>query len=339
MDPTMTANSVPLKFRGHADDVSTDQALAFLENRPQERPFCLLLNFKAPHRNWIPPARFADAFADIEVRVPRTFEDKLEGRPEALRRAKMAIAEMPDFRKRGVPEDLPAEERKRRNLQELVKNYYRTLLGVDENVGRVLDWLDARDLAKTTVVVFTSDNGFFLGEHGLYDKRLMYEPSIRVPLLVRYPQRLAPRVDGEHMVLNIDVAPTLLGLAGVPAPASMQGRSVAPLLEGKNISWREDFLYEFFEYPDADHCVMKHRGIRTTRWKLIHFYEEPQGWELYDLEADPDEMTNLAGQRKHRGIETQLRARLAAIRAELGDLDPPGPPAVAAPCAGGGVRG
>jgi arylsulfatase A-like enzyme len=339
MDPTMTAHSVPLKFRGHADDVTGDQALEFLQKRPAERPFCLLFNFKAPHRNWIPPERFATEFNDIEVPVPRTFEDKLEGRPEALRRAKMAIADMPDFRRRGVPEDLPPEVRKKRNLEELVKNYYRTLLGVDENVGRVLRFLDENDLAKNTVVVFTSDNGFFLGEHGLYDKRLMYEPSIRVPLLVRYPARLAPRVDAEHMVLNIDVAPTLLALAGIPAPHAMQGRSFAPLLEGKDAAWRDDFLYEFFEYPDADHCVMKHRGIRTKRWQLIHFFEEPQGWELYDLETDPDETTNLFGERKHRAIEARLRDRLAAIRRELGDLDPQGPPPVAPPCMGGGFRG
>ncbi|MFN2441632.1 MAG: sulfatase/phosphatase domain-containing protein, partial [Thermoanaerobaculia bacterium] len=302
------------------------------------RPFCLLYNFKAPHRNWIPPARFADAFAEIDVPVPRTFEEKLEGRPEALRRAKMAIVDMPDFRNRGVPADLPPDEKAQRNLQELVKNYYRTLLGVDENVGRVLDWLDAKDLARDTVVIFTSDNGFFLGEHGLYDKRLMYEPSIRVPLLVRHPAGFAPRVDGEHMVLNIDVAPTILALAGVPAPASMQGRSFAPLLAGEEIPWRDAFLYEFFEYPDADHCVMKHRGIRTERWKLIHFYEQPEGWELYDLVADPDEMTNLAGTRKYRAIEEELRGRLASIRRELGDLDPPGSPPLAPPCVGGGAR-
>ncbi|HEU5162296.1 MAG TPA: sulfatase [Thermoanaerobaculia bacterium] len=339
MDPTMTANAVPLKFRGHADDITGDQALAFLESRPVDRPFCLLYNFKAPHRNWIPPARFADAFADLEVPVPRTFEDKLEGRPEALRRAQMAIAEMKDFRNRGVPADLPPEERKRRNLEELVKNYYRTLLGVDENVGRVLDWLDAKELARDTVVIFTSDNGFFLGEHGLYDKRLMYEPSIRVPLLVRHPARFAPRVDAQHMVLNIDLAPTILALAGIPAPDAMQGRSAVPLLAGEDVPWRDDFLYEFFEYPDADHCVMKHRGLRTKKWKLIHFFEQPEGWELYDLETDPDEMTNLAGIRKYAAVERQLRARLAEVRKELGDSDPPGPAPVAPPCAGGGARG
>ncbi len=219
-----------------------------------------------------------------------------------------------------------------------MKNYYRTLLGVDENVGRVLDWLDAKELARDTVVVFTSDNGFFLGEHGLFDKRLMYEPSIRVPLLVRHPAGFGPRVDGEHMVLNIDVAPTLLALAGIPAPGWMQGKSFAPLLEGTDVPWREEFLYEFFEYPDADHCVMKHHGVRTKKWKLIHFYEQPEGWELYDLEADPDEIRNLAGVAKYRAIEKQLRAKLASIRRELGDADPTGPPPVPPPCTGGGVR-
>ncbi len=334
LDPRMTANGVSLKFRGHASDVVGDQSLAFLENWTRERPFCLLQHFKAPHRNWMPAERFAHAFEDIEVPVPRTFEDKLAGRPEALRKAEMAIADMPDFRNRGVSPDLPPEERKRRNLEELVKNYYRTLLSVDENVGRVLDWLDAQDLARDTIVLFTSDNGFFLGEHGLYDKRLMYEPSIRVPLLVRWPARFALRVDGEHMVRNVDVAPTLLALAGIPAPAFMHGRSFEPLLAGEDVPWRDAFLYEFFEYPDADHCVRKHRGIRTERWKLIHFFEQPEEWELYDLVNDPDEVRNLAGERKYRAVLAELKERMERMRRELGDTDPPGPAPVAGPCVG-----
>ena len=334
IDPTMTANSVPLKFRGHADDVVGDQTLAFLRQWDQARPFCLLMHFKAPHRNWIPAERYADAFEEIDIPLPRTFEEKLGERSEALQRAKMAIANMPDFRNRGVPEDLPPEERELRNYQALVKNYYRTLLSVDDNVGRALDWLSEAGIAEDTVVLFSSDNGFFLGELGLYDKRLMYEPSIRVPMLVRWPERIEPRVDREHMVLNVDVAPTILDLAGVPVPPSMQGRSFGPLLEGKQVPWRDAFLYEFFEYPDADHCVMKHRGIRTERWKLIHFFEQPEAWELYDLHSDPHELGNLAEERSHRGVLRELRARMAAMRRELGDLDAPGPAPTGVPCQG-----
>jgi arylsulfatase A-like enzyme len=334
-DPAMIANGVALTLRGHADDVVGDQALAFLAHRPKEKPFCLLYQFKSPHRSWMPAERFARAFDDVMIQLPRTFEDRLAGRPEALRRAEMAIADMPDFRDRGVSPSLPLEERKRRNLEHLVKNYYRVLLSVDENVGRMLDALDRDGVADDTIIVYTSDNGFFLGEHGLFDKRLMYEPSIRVPLLVRYPARIAAgRVDRSHLVLNVDVAPTLLELAGIPVPVWMQGRSLVPLLEGKDSPWRDAFLYEYYEYP-AEHCARKNRGIRTDRWKLIHFWEQPEEWELYDLRADPDETNNLAGKREHAATLTRLRTRLAELRRELEDVDPPGPAPVAAPCGNG----
>lgn len=331
LDPVMTANRARVKMRGHADDVVGDQTVEYLQNRSKDRPFCLLMNFKSPHRNWIPAARFEHAFEGVDIPLPRTFDDRLEGRPEALRRTQMAIADMPDFKTRGVPESLPADERKRRNYQELVKNYYRTILSVDENVGRALEFLDKNDLSKNTVVIYTSDNGFFLGEHGFYDKRLMYEPSIRVPMLVRWPARLeAGAVDATHLTLNVDVAPTLLDMAGIPAPSSMQGRSFLPQLLRRAAPWRNDFYYEFYEHPDADHCVRKNRGLRNHRWKLIEFWEQPQEWELYDLRADPDEMSNLASRRGD--VVRELKLRMAELRRELGDSDPPGPPPATLPC-------
>lgn len=333
-DPTMVTERMQLKLRGHADDIVGDQALQFLQNRPKDKPFFLLYNFKSPHRAWQPAARHARAFENIQVPIPRTFEDRLAGRPEALRKAELAIADMPDFRDRGVDPSLPVETRKRLNLEHLVRNYYRVLLSVDENVGRVLDWLDQNQLAQDTIIVYTSDNGFFLGEHGLFDKRLMYEPSIRVPLAIRYPSRFKPLVDREHMVLNIDVAPTLLEAAGVPVPSWMHGRSMVPLLEQKTTGWRDAILYEYYEYP-AEHCVRKNRGIRTDRWKLIHFWEQPEEWELYDLQNDPDETNNLASVRAHAGTVADLKRRLQRLREEVGDRDPPGPAPVAEPCGNG----
>jgi arylsulfatase A-like enzyme len=332
----MITPTVRVKFRGYAEDVVGDQALAYLQQRPKDRPFCLLYHFKAPHRNWTPAPRHEKEFEGVEIPLPRTFAEKLGGKPEAVRRTEMAIADMPDFSKRGVPDTLPREERKRLNYQQLVKNYYRTLLSVDENVGRVLEYLDRNGLAENTVVVYSSDNGFFLGEQGgLYDKRLMYEPAIRVPLLVRHPARVRPgRVNAGHMILNIDLAPTLLELAGVPVPNWMHGRSFLPLLEGREAPWRDAFLYEFYEYP-AEHCARKHRGVRTARWKLIHFWEQPEEWELYDLKNDPDEVNNLAGRREHAGRVRELRARLAELRREVGDTDPPGPAPAAPPCVNG----
>ncbi|MCI0623600.1 MAG: sulfatase [Acidobacteria bacterium] len=330
-DPEMIADGVHVKMRGHVDDVVGDQALTYLARRPREKPFCLLFHFKSPHRSWDPAPRFENAFRDVKIPVPRTFEDKLAGRPEALRRAEMAIADMPDFRERGVPATLPFEERKRRNLQALVKNYYRVLLSVDENLGRVLDYMDKSGLAENTVVVYTSDNGFFLGEHGLYDKRLMYEPSVRVPMLVRYPGRVKPATVDRRMVLNIDIAPSLLEWAGVPVPVHMQGRSWAPLFQQPGASWRDAFLYEYYEYP-AVHCVRKNRGVRTDQWKLIHYWEQPQEWELYDVKTDPDELTNLAAQPEYADQLARLKATMNQLRGQLRDYDPPGPPPVALPC-------
>jgi arylsulfatase A-like enzyme len=206
---------------------------------------------------------------------------------------------------------------------------------VDENVGRVLDFLDKNGLTENTVIVYTSDNGFFLGEHGLFDKRLMYEPSIRVPMMVRFPARVkAGRVDTAHMVLNIDVAPTLLELAGVPVPVWMHGRSWLPLLEGRETSWRDALLYEYYEYP-AVHCVRKNRGVRTNRWKLIHFWEQPEEWELYDLHSDSDETNNLAVRPEHAERIKLLRSKLEELRREVGDVDPPGPAPSVIPCTSG----
>jgi arylsulfatase A-like enzyme len=314
------------------DDVVGDQALAVLRHRPADRPFCLLVHFKAPHRSWVPAPRFARAFEGLEVPVPPSFADGLDRRSDAVRRTMMALADLPDFREQGVPAALPPEERARRNLRLLVTNYCRVLLGVDENVGRVLEFLDTHGLTEPTAVLFTSDNGFFLGEHGLYDKRLMYEPAIRVPMLLRCPARLAAgQVDTTHLVLNLDIAPTLLALAGVPVPPGMHGRSWLPLLEGEEPAWREAFLYQYDEYP-AWHCVRKHRGVRTRDWKLLHFWEQPEAWELYDLAADPDERHNLAGRPAYADRLGQLRAQLAALRREVGDTDPPGPPPTAATC-------
>jgi arylsulfatase A-like enzyme len=337
-DPDMIAGGTRLRMRGHADDVVGDQALEFLRHRPRNKPFALLYHFKSPHRTWMPAERFKKVFEDVEIPLPPTFEEKLEGKPEAVRRAEMALADMPDYRDR-VPADLPAEERKRRNYEIMVKDYYRVLLSVDENVGRVLEFLDKNGLRDNTIVVYTSDNGFFLGEHGLYDKRLMYEPSIRVPLAIRHPARIKPgSVDATNMVLNVDLAPTLLQLAGVPVPLGLHGRSMLPLLTGAKIPWRDAFLYEYYEYP-AGHCVRKNRGIRTDRWKLIHFFEQPQEWELYDLQADPHERRNLAGSRAHTSTMNALRARMAELRRELGDVDPPGPPPVAPGCRDGHSTG
>lgn len=323
-DPPILIQGQMSRGKGHTDDVIGEEAIGFLSRRPADRPFALLYQFKAPHRGWEPAPRFANAFADIEIPPPPDLLESLASRPLPLRLSDMRLADMPDYRNRGVRADMPEEERARLNWQHFIKDYYRVLLGVDENVGRFLDYLDAQGLSENTLIVYTSDNGFFLGENGLFDKRLMYEPSIRVPMLVRHPASIpAGQVNREHMLLNVDVAPTFLDAGGAPAAPAMQGRSWLPVAQGKRVpGWRKDFLYEYFEFPAA-HCVRKHRGVRTERWKLIH-WDYPEAWELYDLASDPGEDRNLAGLPQYAAQEAQLRARLQELRRELGDVDPPG---------------
>jgi arylsulfatase A-like enzyme len=329
-EPEFIANGQQTRFKGHVDDVIADRALAWLKGRDVNKPFCLLCQFKAPHSPWEPAPRYASEFADATIPIPIAFESKPESMPKAVSKTQMSVEAM-DFRSRGVSSDLPGDERRHANLQTFVKNYYRVLLGVDDNVGRLLAFLDEANLARDTLVIYTSDNGFFLGEFGLFDKRLMYEPSIKVPMLVRWPAGIeGGRIDNNHMVLNVDVAPTLLELGGAQVPGQLHGRSWKPLFDVANaqtrdekaVSWRDAFLYEFYEYP-AVHCVRKHRGVRTDRWKLIHFWERPEEYALYDLASDPNELVNLAARPEQRERLQELKHRLRELRELTGDHESP----------------
>jgi arylsulfatase A-like enzyme len=303
-NPVIAENFGPDKeYEGHVTDILADHAIKFLE-KEHEKPFCLLLWFKAPHRSWLPAKRFEDLYKDIHMPEPSSFHDDYEGRPDAVKNTDMRVGDFDD-----VPD-----------LDTFLKNYYRTLVGVDENVGRVLDTLDRLGFTDNTVVIYTGDNGFFLGEHHFFDKRLMYEHSIRVPLLVRFPKMIRPGTPNPEMILNVDLGPTILDLAGVEIPVDVDGKSMKPLLEGKSIPWRKDFLYEYYEYP-AVHSVRKNRGVRTKRWKYIHYFEEPEEFELYDIQNDPEEMNNLYDNPAYKEVVGQLRERLTELRQELKDPD------------------
>lgn len=320
-DPRMIVNGGPVQFRGYVDDVIGDQCLETLKTRPRDRPFCIQMQFKAPHRAWQPAKRHEKVFDDIEIPEPGSFHTSLDDRPFAVRNTDMQVGDMPDFRGRGSPKSLPPEERKRRNFQIFVKNYYRTIMGVDDNLGRVLDYLDASGLAENTLIIYTGDNGFFLGELGMFDKRLMYEPSIRVPMLVRYPEAVeAGQVDSDHMVLNNDVFHTIVDYAGIARPKATEGHgeSWRPILERRRTPWRKSWLYEYFEYPGY-HCVGQIRGVRTNRWKLTHYIQEPQAYELFDLETDPQETRNLYQDPNYSAKANELRNELERLRTELGD--------------------
>ncbi|MCP5119216.1 MAG: DUF4976 domain-containing protein, partial [bacterium] len=317
-DPEMIAGGTRVKMRGYVDDVICDQAINTLERRPTDRPFCLLCWFKAPHRSWEPAKRYENEFARTTIPEPPTFALGLEDRPGAIRDSDLQIADMPDFFHMGVPRDASRAERKRLNYQHYVKQYYRVLLGVDHNIGRLLGYLDKAGLAEDTFVLHTSDNGFFMGEYGLFDKRMMYEPSIRVPMIARYPAGFeGGRTDDHNMVLNNDICHTILDYAGISRPASIRhhGQSWRPILEDGAATWRNSWLYEFFEYP-AIACVGKIRGVRTPRWKLIHYIQQPEEFELFDLESDPEERHNLYNSPTHRAKRDELRTELDRLRTE-----------------------
>jgi arylsulfatase A-like enzyme len=288
-------------YTGWMDDVLTDHALAWLK-RKRDRPFCLFLFFKAPHRSWDPPPRHKDLFAGATIPKPALWDADRNAKPSAFAKADNRIGKFPD-----VPD-----------LDHFLKDYYRCLTGVDDNVGRVFDTLKELGRLDDTFMMYTSDNGFFAGEWQAFDKRFMHEPSIRVPMLVRYPTATRGGTLCDRMVLNVDIAPTLLDVAGVPVPKEMQGRSMLPLVKDPKAEGRKDWLYEYYEYP-GPHSVRKNRGVRTERWKYIHYYEEPQEFELYDLQKDPEERTNLYGKKEYEGIVAALKQRLEELRKETGD--------------------
>ena len=295
-------------YPGYMDDIVTTKAVKWLA-ADHDRPFCLFLFFKAPHRSWIRARRHHDLFRDAIIEKPSTYDEDLNGypgKPRAFANADNKIGNFNDVR----------------SLDGFVKDYYATLVAVDENVGRVLKVLKETERLDDTAVLFTSDNGFFHGEWRAFDKRFMHEPSIRVPLLLRYPKLIKAGALNDSMVLNIDIAPTVLELAGVSIPPFMQGQSLVPLLKGEKVSWRKDWLYEYFEYPGA-HSVRMHRGVRTERYKYIHYpaYEDqPEEFELYDLQNDPEERNNLYGKSEYADLASRLKQRLVELRRQTGDL-------------------
>lgn len=198
--------------------------------------------------------------------------------------------------------------------QRYIKDYLACVASVDENIGRLLDYLDRAGLADNTLVVYTSDQGFYLGEHGWYDKRFMYEESLRTPLVMRYPRAIPAGQASPLMALNLDLAPTLLDFAGVPIPAEMQGRSLRPIAAGQNPrDWRQSIYYHYYEL-NSWHSVKKHYGVRTARHKLIHFYDDIDAWELYDLKKDPHELNNVYGKRPYRKVAKKMHAELGRLR-------------------------
>ncbi len=297
-------------YEGWMDDVTTDHAISWMKKDRGEKPFCLFLFFKAPHRQWNPPARYKDLYADAVVKKPALWDDLGQGKPRAFLQAANMFGQYPDTK----------------DYDGMIRDYCRCVTGVDDNVGKVLDALDTMKVADDTMVMYTSDNGFFLGEWQRFDKRFMHEVSIRVPMLIRHPKSVKAGQKPAGMVLNVDIAPTLLNFAGVPDPNTMHGRSMTELIAEPKATdgvkpWRDAWYYEYHEFPDPSHNVNKHRGVRTDHYKFIHYYEPPfsfrEEFELYDLKADPEEKTNLAGRPKFQPIVAEMKAKMEQLRTEL----------------------
>jgi arylsulfatase A-like enzyme len=321
---------------GYVTDVITDVTIEWLRGRDRERPFCAVVGHKAPHEAWEPAPRHQRLFTDGDVPEPDTLRDDYEGRATPAREATMRIIDhMPeeDF-KVPVPRDLDDEARLRWKYQHYIKDYLRTVASLDESVGRLLHFLDEDGCAEDTLVAYTSDQGFFLGDHGWYDKRFMYEESLKMPSLVRYPREVPPRSSSSDIVLNVDLAPTFLELAGLKAAPWMQGRSILPVLRGQTPhDWRGSMYYRYWVHRDVMHNVWSHYGVRTDRHKLIYFYAEPCGtsgaseqrrppeWELFDLERDPQELRSVFGDPAYAEVRVELIAELRRLQSELGDVD------------------
>ncbi len=324
-------------YPGYVTDIITDLALAWLRGRDAARPFCLLVHHKAPHRPWEPDDKHARLYEDADIPEPATFDDDYRDRAQAAAEARMRVDRdlTPTDLKQPVPPGLAPRAEKGWKYQRYIKDYLRCVAAVDDNVGRLLDFLDEEGLADDTIVVYTSDQGFFLGDHGWYDKRFMYEESLRMPLLVRYPREIAPGAVNGDIVTNVDFAPTFLDYAGVPAPAAFQGASLRPLLRGRTpADWPTAMYYRYWMHL-AHHHVYAHYGVRTRRHKLIYYYADALGqpgalddprepeWELFDLERDPAELRNVYRDPAYAAVARELRAELRRLQEQVGDTPYP----------------
>jgi arylsulfatase A-like enzyme len=333
-DPTFVEASGRKKYTGYCTDLIGDFSIDWLKRRDPKKPFFLMSHHKAPHRPWQPDPKYQDWLKDENVPEPDNLFDHYEGKPRSVAAVTMKVGE--DMQQSDVkqpfPKDLHGDALRKWAYQLYIKDYLRCIRSVDDQVGRMLDYLDSARLADNTVVIYTSDQGFFLGDHGWFDKRLMYEESLRMPFLIRYPGVLKAGTVNRDMVLNIDFAPTFLDFAGAKAPAEMQGRSFLPNLQGHTPKdWRKSMYYRYWMHNTADHHVPAHYGLRTDRWKLIYYYGKPLGmtgakppdtepdWELYDTKNDPREMHNLYRDPKYAGLIKKLKEELAAKQKEAGD--------------------
>jgi arylsulfatase A-like enzyme len=346
-DPHFHTREGKVQMPGYVSDVITDLSLDWLRDRDRTRPFMLMLHHKAPHREWDYHPRYEGLYREgtIPEPAPETFWDDHSGHAAAARAARMKLTDMQE-KDVGAPlPDLPPRELHRWIYQRYMARYLRCVQSVDDSVGRVLDWLESEGLREDTIVIYTSDQGFFLGDHGWFDKRFMYEESLRMPFLVSWPKGLPQGAVNTDMLLNVDIPSACMQWAGLTPPPAWQGRSFVPCLAGRTpTDWRDALYYRYWMHQDGVHNVWSHYGLRTRHHKLVHYYADPLDanpgakatcetpeWELFDLRKDPCELLSVADDPDYADIRAQLTDRLHAEQTAVGDR--PWSPAESARCA------
>ncbi len=333
-NPVFIEADGPRTIPGYVTDITTDLSMDWMSARDKDRPFMLMCHHKAPHRPWEPAAKYANLYDDRDIPEPETFYDDYETRSEAAKVARMRIDRDMDDYEGQIPPGLTPLEEKKWKYQRYMKDYLRCVASIDESVGRLLDYLETENLADNTIVVYTSDQGFFLGDHGWFDKRFMYEESLRMPFLVRYPGEIQAGSTTDAMSLNIDFPATFLDYAGVPIPEEMQGQSLRSIWRGSvPDNWRTSMYYRYWMHLDEWHNVYSHYGIRTERYKLIYYYAEalgtagsteekrPPEWELFDMEKDPYELKNVYRDPDYAEVIRALKQEMRSL--QLAVLDQP----------------
>ena len=336
-NPLFNENGIDVKEKGYATNLSTDFALNWLDStKTSKEPFLMILQYKAPHRPWEPDTKYETLWDDIEMPYPVTFNDTYQGREltagdtemtmEYFSRRDMKLERPKDLKKGKEsikwdfygakpgeivqPDGMSNEEGRKWRYQNYIKDYLACVKSVDDNVGRVLDYLKENNLEENTIIVVTSDQGFYLGDHGFFDKRFIYEESLRMPFMVKYPERIKAGSVNQDIITNIDFAPTLLELAGISTTQKMQGTSFVPVLEGNTPKdWQDGMYYHYYEFPFWHH-VQPHYGIRTQKYTLAHFYYNIDVWELYDLEKDPGQVNNVYNNPNYADVVTELKGKL-----------------------------
>ncbi|MCG6187366.1 sulfatase family protein [Maribellus maritimus] len=348
------------RIEGYCTDIITDSLLNWLQyKRDPDKPFCALYHQKAPHRNWKPAQEYLALYDDKTFDPPSNYFDDYKNRGTAAKEQEMKVDghaqwgqdfkmivdpngdstgfmnQLKRFNQEQMDDWLAAytpknEAMKAQKLSEkevalwkfnrYIKDYLRCIQSVDDGVGELLDYLDESGLAENTIVVYTSDQGFYLGEHGWFDKRFMYEESFKTPLLVRYPKEIKPNTKVTKLVQNLDFAPTFLDYAGVGIPEEMQGESFRKLVSGETDEWRDAVYYTYYEYPSV-HMVKRHYGVATERYKLMHFYYDIDEWEMYDLEKDPTEMHNIYDDPAYADVQKMMHEKLTELRKYYGDSE------------------